>query len=59
MCDIRVFIVGSDPDGPGSVLMFLIVISEVAGSKLEKPKFIVAFFTGKIPTDLRFLSPNT
>ncbi len=44
-------IVGFAPAGPGSVLILLTVISEVTGSKLAKPKFMVAFLTGKIPTD--------
>jgi len=51
LCEISVLIVGSDPAGPGSVLMLLTVISEVAGSKFANPKFMVAFLTGKIPTD--------
>ena len=59
MFEIKVFIVGFGPDGPGSVEIFLTVISEDGGSKFENPNFMVAFFTGKMPTDYKFLSPKT
>ncbi len=59
MFEIRVLIVGFAPDGPGSVEIFFTVISEVGGSKLAKPNFMVAFLTGNMPTECKFLRPRT
>ena len=44
--------VGFGPEGPGSVVMSSICMMSVfAGKRFWKLKVMVAFFTGKIPTD--------
>lgn len=56
---IIVLIEGFGPAGPISVVMLSTAILDPTGKRFLKSNVQVAFLTGRIPTDCKFLNPRT